>query len=749
MKKPFLTFLIFVTFVMVAIGTRAVPAWPGKHTMTQPDGTQLTLRLCGDEFYNFWTTDDGYTVVRDGTGWVYATLADGHLTATAVVAHDSAQRTADERALLAVTPRGLTDRGQVAQSRRARAEAQQPSRMQLFDYSKFRGLIVLVQPKDVEFAQDSPEATRAFYDTMVNTPDFTGFTDHPELGTWTGSVRDYYRDNSMGQFDPHFDVVGPVTVRYKANTFYPHGGIGGNYDAAFWEALTKLNDEIDFSQYDTDDDGTADMVFFLVAGYGSHYGNDAGLLWPHMAYNLSGTARLDGVRFGLYACSTEMGGLVGNGFIDGIGTICHEFGHVLGLPDLYDTDYAQTGGTSHHPGNWDIMASGNFHNNGRTPAGYSLYERYSLGFAAPQVLEAEGGYTLPPLGTSNAGFLLPTAVNKEYFLLENRQPAKWDTYLPGHGMVVARVDSTRATPWYNNEVNNDPLHNYYELLRAGQTLSGDHASDPFPGSMNITECSNFMLHTWDGTASTWSLEQIAESEDGVITFALKDVGEEKALVETFDPLTVSTASPIEEAGDIATWRLLKCSVVEEGDGHAVAMVNPSSMTMMTPVHANIGRVAFKAQNTSNSVAHLRLYYSLDGGESWVTANTPQGGTYYEVGANATTTINWNGTTFTRSQPVQFRIGMIAGSKKADHPCRIDDFTIYYSGELGGGVTGDVNGDGTVDISDVNAVINVMLGKSLTPSPSPGGEGSPADINGDGTVDIADVNMVINIMLGKN
>ncbi|MBR1725217.1 MAG: dockerin type I repeat-containing protein, partial [Muribaculaceae bacterium] len=59
----------------------------------------------------------------------------------------------------------------------------------------------------------------------------------------------------------------------------------------------------------------------------------------------------------------------------------------------------------------------------------------------------------------------------------------------------------------------------------------------------------------------------------------------------------------------------------------------------------------------------------------------------------------------------------------------------------GGVAGDVTGDGQVDIADVNAVINMMLGKA--PQTAAG------DATGDGKVDIADVNAMINIMLGKN
>ena len=75
-------------------------------------------------------------------------------------------------------------------------------------------------------------------------------------------------------------------------------------------------------------------------------------------------------------------------------TICHEFSHVLGLPDFYDTDYEGSGGESHHPGDWSVMAGGNHLNNSRTPCAYSLYERMAVGFTEPMVINAKGHYTL-------------------------------------------------------------------------------------------------------------------------------------------------------------------------------------------------------------------------------------------------------------------------------------------------------------------------------------------------------------------
>ena len=238
--------------------------------------------------------------------------------------------------------------------------------------------------------------------------------------------------------------------------------------------------------------------------------------------------RKDGVYLWRYACSTELYGTEESNILDGIGTICHEFSHVLGLQDLYDTDYEKSGGESNHPGDWSIMAGGSYLNNSRTPAGYSLYERYSIGFSSPEVINAESSITLEPLPLSNKGYRIDSSVKDEFFLLENRQPNqfKWDAYLPGHGMLVQRVDSTNKSVWQRNQVNANPSHNYFVLLRAGGSgYNVASAADPFPGTNKVTELHNSTnpanLMTWSGLPTKWGLFNIRET-NGIVSFEVKD-----------------------------------------------------------------------------------------------------------------------------------------------------------------------------------------------------------------------------------
>lgn len=715
---------------MAVVGAMAAPADRTPVRVTQPDGTTLTLRLVGDEFFHYNTTADGYTIVAVDGAWQYAMSHDGQVVASGRLAHDSERRTAEEAQWLTGVPHHLTSASDITAARQARARRDGPAeRTPAIDYGNFHGLIVLVDYTDKQFSMDNPGE---FYDRMINQRHYTGFEYNGTFESCTGSVRDYYNDQSSGLFDPQFDVVGPVTVPFECTA---HTGNSNSW-RVFKAAMDSVGPKLDLSQYDLNNDGMVDIIIFIGAGFASNFGgNNSNYLWPHQSilydYDNHRYLRYNGIYVGTYAATNEMYGWETDptSTPEGIGTIAHELGHVLGLMDHYDTNYSDLG-QSHDPGYWDVMASGDHLNKCHTPCNYNLFERYALGWASPPVIDQSGDYSLNPLDTSNEGYILKTSVDNEYFLLENRQQTGWDTYLPGHGLLVWRVDSTNASVWVQNKVNADPSHNYFELLRAVESSSGAKASDPFPGSGNVTGVSDIRLHTWSGEPNTYMLNSIAE-QGGIITFSAVDMSQAEKMVETFDRMEVTTANS-EQVGDIATWKLLSSRVVEAGDGKAVSMIYPSNVTMTTSVSRNINRVTCDVENTSTTLAKFTLFYSLDEGATWQKATTSN----FEVPASTTTTIDWLGAAFGQSQRVRFRIGLNGGHRNV--PCIIDNFTIYYSG--GEAIAGDVNGDGAVDVSDVNEVINMILGKTAMDT--------VADLDGNGTVDVTDVNHIINIILGK-
>ncbi len=731
MKK--IIFLLLIA-ALTAITASAEPANPTPVNVTQPDGTTLQLRLVGDEFYHFNTTIDGYTIINVNGSWEYAIKKDNLLRSSGIMAHDPAARNAQELQLVASLDKHLVDRAATTQARIDRATRDKKNRQNrepVVDYSLFRGLIILINFNDKQFQMSNPNE---FYDQLCNTVNYTGFYHQGRFQSCTGSVRDYYFDNSMGQFDPEFDIVGPVNLDYSC--------FEGNDKAReiFKAALDAVDDQVDFTQYDADNDGEIDMVFFMVAGYSSSYsGNNSGYLWPHMSYLIDWWSGwppqpyvYDGKNMGTYASSCEIYGWEDYGYTmpNAIGTFCHEFGHVLGLPDLYDTDYSESGGESNHPGEWDVMAGGSSGNYGRTPVGYSLWERVELGFAEEPAALSLGNYSLSPLDVSNTGYMMQSPNENEFFLFENRQSGKWDAALPGHGLVITRVDYSNEHAWWNNEVNCNPAHNYYELLRSSGSGSGEV---PFPGSRNVTYLNSSSypaLVTWAQEPCEFGLSNIVE-DGNMITFnVVKDVPP-LSLIEDFELMpTELPANATGVQGNFATWNFPKANVVEYNGGHAASLQMPGGIAMNSDIDVQPIKISINAINTSTTASKLQLYYSTDEGASWNSIGIET------VGANSNEIVSWR--LSIDKQPMRFKINRTSGAKNVN--LIIDNFTILYLNE-GASTPGDVNGDGVVTAADITALYDYLLCSDDT-------NVVHGDQDGNGVVTAADVTAVYSVLLGE-
>jgi len=746
MKKT----LLLIAMGMVCMFAHATPADPTPAKVTQPDGTTVTVQLHGDEFFNYLTTLDGYTVVKNEAGYyTYARLDGNQLVASDRIARDN--RTAADKAYLAGVSKGLTSKDQV--ERGAKLLNQRNNLIRgighggHMDYSKFRGLIILINYTDRKFDDYVPwnYTPIDFYEAMINSHDYQGFT--LPAGTKVecmGSVRDYYYDNSFQQFDPHFDILGPVDVPFACTDAHQF-----NCDSIFFAALQTLDPDVDFSQYDTDEDGTADMVFFLVAGHGSDYSaNNRDYLWPHMK-DFTESPVLDGVNFKLYACSTNMIGEENEYYVNfnnvaGIGTICHEFSHCLGLPDFYDADGVGSGGTNlTHPMTWSVMASGFKNNNGRNPAGYSLFERYALGFAQPVLIEGEGTITVPALEKSNTGYRMNTANEGEYFIIENRQRVKWDKNLAGPGMLIWRVDSTNVEVWENNLVNSNPNHMYYELLRAKFSGLNDSYNDPFPGVGKVTSITNATqpnLRTWDGKLSKYAFVNITEA-DSIITFdVVKD--NSKFSIEDFEKMPVgATLNERGVAGVYAHWDFYNCAVVDTaqvGNGHVVAMKNGSYFNTVENLNKIPKVVTIKIYNPTSTGVTVTPQYSLNSGGRWRGLDSYPYDFYVKAGETGKAVI----TNLPTDQPIMLRIKTAGSSTEY---CFIDDIEISYEAtwtpEF---IEGDVNDDGMVNIADVTRLIDYLLDNGNTANFNE----NAANVNGDADINIADVTALIDRLLNS-
>jgi len=533
-KKILAIIVLFVAFVQIA---NAIPAFHRPVVVTQPDGTQLTIIGHGDEFLNFITTVDGYTVVKDEDGFYhYANVAEGQLVATEVIAHEEASRNSSEVAFLSSRAKYLRPEQTAAQKELRERMTELTSEPQLPAMRKtaspknaitkgdYRGLVILANYTDKKWRLGADSKDVVY--RMMNEENFTGFED-PDYGqqNYTGSVHDYFMDNSNGQFNAQFDVVGPVEINY-ASTFAQRTTNSVTLAKA---VLNAADSQIDFTQYDADGDGKVDMFYIIYAGYASSYdGNNSKLLWPHASnlgyYNIS----YDGMRMGRFACSTEIYGWESQekNLLEGIGTIVHEFSHVLGYMDHYDTTYSGYD----EPGEWDVMSGGSYFNYARTPVGYSAFERYSAGFAPLEMITSTGRRELEPLHTSNKGYRIdtphknPSGKPLEYFVLENRKKEKWDAYLPGEGMLITRIDSTSTSLWSSNQVNSTE-RTCVKLIRAtGGTENSAYNTFPGKGGVsyitNDTDDSN--LISYNDKRCDYNLYEIRKDGDNVSFLVVED-----------------------------------------------------------------------------------------------------------------------------------------------------------------------------------------------------------------------------------
>ena len=743
MKKLFFSFLM----AMACLVASAVPAITTPQKVTQPNGEELTVRINGDEFYGYLTTVDGYTIVKNAQGYYnYGTLKGDDVVDSKIMARDAGKRSAADQAWLEATGKNLKSPARVAQGIKMRAQRDALPHLNRINYNNFHGLVILVEFTDAHFTRSD---VQDFYSRMINEENYTGYTNEDgswnPYGTCTGSVRDYFHDNSNGIFTPQFDIVGPVEVDFSVNQ--------GNQYAynIFQNAVQKVNPYVDFSQYDLDNNGAVDLIYFIYADTPSSSDSSSpNHIWPHRSSFYS-YVKYDGKYIRDYACSAEYIYSKSQGIFDGIGTICHEFSHVLGLPDLYDTNENDdaANGEAQHPGEWDLMAGGNYQNNARTPVAYSMYDRYSTGFANYQIINAEGDYTLNPVATTGEGFILKTPTNKEVFLIDNRQKStKWDAYAPGHGMTIARMDSTSSSVWTNNAPNGNANRLYYELLRAGGSVDFQSATDPFPGPRCVTMVTNDThanLLAWGNKPNQYVLYNIREEGD-VVKFSVKRDGTFTTAVEDFEPMTPKTSnnSSITDEGTLSGWTLAKAWPATPADASAgngnisVAMKKPSTMTMTSDVAYDTYMVSFNFYNTTNVNATLQLFMSTDQGKTWNVVTNAMGNNSVVAGGKMKSTICYP---VNVQVPARYRVGCTAGSTSLAG--YVDDFTIYHNGELTPVIEkpGDVNCDGSVTSADVTALYNFLLNNDETFYDS-------SDVNGDGHITSADITSIYNIILGN-
>jgi len=483
----------------------ANPAANVTRTFTQPSGPSITLRLWGDEYANGWETMAGQTVLLDeATGfWCYASL--------------------DATGMLTSSHRKVGIDAPIDGERRLRPEPDviDERREQLIGGAGLNAppawvtgtvnvLVIMVQfPADPGDPNGPQPAVNATFTAAQMQANLFG-----AAATGPGNWSDYFNEISYGNLNVVGTVVGPFMVTNDKND-YDDGP--SNEVALVQHAIAAADPSVDFSSFDNDGNGEVDMIAICYAGNGPDNGNYTGAstttnnIWPH-ASSIGAVAVDGGARtIRQYFMAPE---LLRNGVRRTVGVYCHEFGHKIGLPDLYDTN-----GGSQGVGHWCLMGTGSWcsntpgSENGESPSHMSAWAKYFEGWVAPtDQTDQQIGLNVPRAEDNSYAIRLLAnpggndwVGSGEYFLIENRQQALFDRGLDGCGILVWHIDESQ--PNNANQGHTAGTHRLVDLeeahggtqtldipepLPATNTGNRGDAGDPFPGTSSKVQ--------WDGAS---------------------------------------------------------------------------------------------------------------------------------------------------------------------------------------------------------------------------------------------------------
>ena len=628
--------MILMLLLSCALAAVAVPAKPGWVTLKQSDGTLLRVQAVGNAFNHALLTSDGLMVALGDDGdYYYKSSLTGMST---VLAHEPSQRSASERAFIVSQHSNLTMTHKEFKPIQGRpffgvggsnADADVPS------LGARKVPIILVEYQDKRFNNTREQIIQAM---------LTGNT----------SVQQYFKDQSNGKYDPDFEVFGIYTL--SQNRQYYGGNTSGGDDKGLGSMVTEAcqmaaADGVSFNRFDTNSDNYCDVVIVIYAGVGEAQASYTvpSAIWP-CNWNLqsasyygmggNGAFRPNGsnVYVNNFAVFNELHGSSDNTTtIDGIGTFCHEFGHCLGLPDFYDTNY----GGHYGMGYWDIMDTGCYANDTYTPVGYSAYEKNFMGWIDYVIPHPGTHYTLPIWNQKNeetdkALFLQSDINGNEYFIIENRRQQGWDRYLPGQGLLIHHITYS-AERWSANTPNNQNIQ-LVTIMPADNSLSTNNESgDTWPrndksaftdnstpaAKLNMTASGNItgnagylgkpvteMTIHGDGTASFWYMK-------GAITDPTIQVS-----AENVNCGATQVNSSVTKTFSVTGLALTNDITLTLNDPNGVFTVNPTVINSSNATNGVTVTVTFSPTAVQNYTAELTL--ASNGAENVTVNLTGQG-----------------------------------------------------------------------------------------------------------------------------
>lgn len=507
-------------FALISLPLWGVRGPSSAVTVRQGDGTYIQLRILGDESFSCKTTPEGYIVAMGKDGiYYYADYDKGFLNISGIRA-DSGRP-----GLSKSIPDPMRH---IIQNAPARKPSQlfSPGEATRGQLQAIRTIVIPVQFDDIKFTTSTPRNRIYNLFNQIN---------YSHEGA-TGSVRDYFRDNLGSRANLTFEVCDTITLPYTA-AYYGENFSGAsdlNIKQMVIHACRGADQAgVDFSAFDGNLDGVADNVFIIFAGHNEAEGGGDDCIWPQ-CWNISDShLYLDGVKISNFCCYSEYSGPEGGGSFAGIGIICHELGHLLGLPDMYDINGESEGASHGLYGSLSLMDNGGYNNDCKTPPCLTIVERELLGMTTPVFLSDSVAVTVPPVREAVEALRFRTSYSDENFYIEYRDGEKWDAFAGGSGLVIYHVDKsanqagsmTAAERWKFNAINACAVHQCVRPVPATGGEASEVADIFFPGRANTTvilASETFPLIDWSGRGTGFGLRNIAKAGGGMTFDVVQD-----------------------------------------------------------------------------------------------------------------------------------------------------------------------------------------------------------------------------------
>ena len=475
----------------------AISSYPGLINVFQPDGTPIDCFIKGDEWASWHETPDGWSIIKnDNNTWVYAEGVNGIflLPGNKIVNQDPPPQYIKKHLKPDPVYRPI-HRSNI--------------NLNISRTDTFRIPVIYFQFPDQAVTYPVSDMDNLFNQEGYGHPGF------PE----SGSFREFYEEISYNQFSPNATIVGVFTA---PNNHDYYGSDGPNYGTRVRQLVRAMVDSaeaagFDWSPFDNDGDGDVDGVTLVHSGLGAEQG-DGSNIWSHRWNMGSNSVTYDGVLINDYSINPEMQGTN----ITAIGVLAHEFGHVLGLPDLYDTDYSSSGA-----GKLALMASGSWGTSGNTPwfpSSMNAWSKTEMGWSNVIVINSgQTNVALEQSFTNNTIYLVAHPYDiSEYWLIENRRKRGTDHLMPQPGILFWHIDTEKTSGW---GVNTDEPHYGVGLEQADGLfeLENDGASDggdPYPGltdNREFTHCSTPSTVSYYFEPSMVAFTNISNS-DSIMSF---------------------------------------------------------------------------------------------------------------------------------------------------------------------------------------------------------------------------------------